>query len=86
MSSTTNARIQVYNPVPMRVKIASIDYANILITDGANNFTPSAVTIDQAGVLTSAINFTITGATQYRVAQMFANNSLAAYVAASAEL
>ena len=85
-SSTTNARVQIYNPVPMRTKIASIEYANIYITDGGNNFAPSAASIDQAGIMTSAINFTVTSATQYRVAQMYANNTTAAYIAASAEL
>ena len=72
----------------MRIKPSSVSYSTIRVVDGTNALTTiSAVTVSAvATAYQPVLDITLTGATQFRMYAISANNSTAAYIALSAEL
>jgi len=88
-TSTTNAACVVNLIVPPRTAPATANttYANIAPGDSNNvPLTPSAVAVAHNSTMQVALNFTVTGATQYRPAILQANNNNAGYIAFEMEL
>jgi hypothetical protein len=85
-SSTTVARILFPIKQTFRATPSSIDYANLVLNDGANVPAAGTITVgvDNENVLT--LNCTTTGLTQFRPYILTGNNNAAGYVAVSAEL
>jgi hypothetical protein len=89
VTSSTNAQINLQNPVPMRTSATSIDFLNVLVQDANSvNYVPSSGGIDSATntKFGTGFNFAITGATTGRFARLLANNTTNAYIGVSAEL
>ena len=84
--STTSAQVPVYFPVQMRVKPTSIDYANIILSDGAGAITPSSVVLGAVSPLLGAADGTATGLTQFRPYTFVDAGSSTGYIGFSAEL
>jgi len=75
--------------VPLRAAptTSNFEYSNVAPGDGANvPLTPSAASLDHSSSITSLVNFTVTGATQYRPYFLMANNNSAGYVGFNLEL
>jgi hypothetical protein len=85
-TSTTAHAILIRNPVTMRTSPSSIEFLNLMVTDGATNFTPSSIALAEANPDVLQINTAVTGATQFRPVWMRANVTTNAFFAASAEL
>ena len=88
-NATSSARVQISNPVPMRIGASALEYnANITLFDGVTAYAPTSIAIDTSTSLETTLVFTPTSATltTYRPYQLYANGSTAAYVAATAEL
>jgi hypothetical protein len=85
-ASTTAATIVQKYPTTMRVAPTSMEFSTLWVSDGANNFTPSNITIGFQSKDWARLDVTVTGATQYRPALLFANNSTSAFLGFSAEL
>ena len=85
-ASTTSATLVVKYPTTMRVAPTSMDYSTLWVSDGTNNFTLSSFTAGFQSKDWARIDVGVTGATQYRPALLFANNSTSAYLGFSAEL
>jgi len=85
-TSTTQNAILIRNPVTMRTSPASIEFLNLMLTDGATNLTPSSISLAEANPDVLQLNTAVTGATQYRPYWMRANATTNAFFAASAEL
>jgi hypothetical protein len=88
--SATTATIPINNPVTMRVKATSLDYANLEITDLVNYSLAVAggglTFLNTNSFGTEVLVTNATGATQYRPAFLRASNNTAAYFGVSAEL
>jgi len=84
--STTSAQVPVYFPVQMRVKPTSIDYANIILSDGAGAITPSSVVLGAVSPLLGAADGAATGLTQFRPYTYVDAGSSTGYIGFSAEL
>jgi hypothetical protein len=86
--STTQALIHIPNPVAMRTGAASVDYANLGLTNsGATPQALTAFTLNHTGPLGNALAATVaSGLVAGNATILSANNSTAAYVAFSAEL
>ena len=86
--STTQAYIHIPNPVAMRTGAASVDYANLGVTN--SSATPQALTaftLNFTGPLGNGLAATVaSGLVAGNATILSANNSTAAYVAFSAEL
>ncbi len=87
-SSATALQFAITTPVSMRIKPSSVSYSTIRVVDGTNALTTiSAVTVSAvATAYQPVLDITLTGATQFRMYAISANNSTAAYIALSAEL
>jgi hypothetical protein len=83
--STTLAQIPVYFPVQMRVKPTSVDYANIIFSDGGGAITPSSVVLGAVSPLLGAADGTATGLTQFRPYTFVDAGSSTGYIGFSAE-
>jgi len=88
-NNTTNASVCVFLPVPMRTT-PSLSYSAIAhfgAYDGGNVTVLSSLSFDQPSNIVVTFNATVaSGLTQYRPAQLVANNSTAARILLSAEL
>lgn len=87
-SSSTALQFAINTPVSMRVKPSSVSYSTIRVVDGTNALTTiSAVTVSAvATAYQPVLDITLTGATQFRMYAISANNSTSGYIALSAEL
>ena len=88
-NSTSSARVQISNPVAMRVGASACEYnSNIQLFDGVSVYAPTSLAIDTSTSLQTTLIFTPTSTslTTYRPYQLYANGSTAAYVAVTAEL
>jgi hypothetical protein len=85
-NTTTAARIQISNPVTMRSKPSSIDFASLRTTDYASGFAVSALTFGETGIYTTWLTVTMAAGTAFRSVALSANNTTAAYVGINAEL
>ena len=85
-NTTTAARIQISNPVTMRSKPSSIDFASLRTTDYAGGFAVSALTFGETGIYTTWLTVTMAAGTAFRSVALSANNTTAAYVGINAEL
>jgi hypothetical protein len=72
-------------PVVMRTT-PTVTTSNARLADGNAGLSFSAITISWAGSWATELNFTVTGATQYRPYYLQNNNSAAGYIDFSAEL
>jgi hypothetical protein len=89
VTSSTNAQLNLQNPVTMRTSATSIDFLNVLVQDANSvNYVPSSGGIDSATntKFGTGFNFAVTGATTGRFARLLANNTTDAYIGVSAEL
>lgn len=89
VDSSTNVITFTPLPVSMRVAPTSIEWSTLQYFDASNaGATPSAIALNTARTTTTILStdVTITGGTAGRFAYLRANNSTAAYLAASAEL
>ena len=88
-NNTTNASVCTFLPVPMRIA-PSLSYsalAHFGAYDGGNVTVLSAFSLDQPSNVVVTYNATVaSGLTQYRPAQLVANNSSSARLLLSAEL
>ena len=85
-ASTTVGRVQITNPVSMRVTPTSMDYSTINLNDTAATFTITSATLNIAGTNVQQVACTVSsGLTQYRTIQLESANS-AGYVGFNAEL
>jgi hypothetical protein len=85
--SSTVATIGVRHPVTGRIGAGSVDYSTLGMTDTANGFTVSSVTLDTGGADYSTLNVNVSsGLTQFRPYHLFTNASLSGYVGLSMEL
>jgi hypothetical protein len=84
--STTLVQIPVYFPVTMRTTPSSIEYSNLVVSDGANAIVPSNVVIGVVSPLLGAADATCTGLTQFRPYTYSDNSTSTGYIAFSAEL
>jgi hypothetical protein len=84
--STTLVQIPVYFPVQMRVKPTSIEYANLVVSDGAGAITPSSVVIGVVSPSMGAADANCTGLTQFRPYTYSDNSAATGYIAFNAEL
>jgi len=88
-NSTSVARVQISNPVAMRIGAATLDYGSqITLFDGATANAVSTLAIDTSTPLATTLVFTASsaGLTQYRPYWLYANSSTTAVVGLSAEL
>jgi len=85
-NTTTSARIQISNPVTMRVKPTSIDFATLRTADYGAGYAVSAVTFGETGIYSNWLTVTMAAGTAYRPVALSANNSSSAYIGVSAEL
>jgi hypothetical protein len=85
-NSTTAARIVFATKQTFRVKPTAVDYANVVLNDGAN--VPAAGTITIADDNANAITLlcTTTGLTQFRPYVLSGDNNAAGFIGLSAEL
>jgi hypothetical protein len=86
--TTTRIDIQTYYPVVMRTNPSTtFSAANTLsVDDGPNTLVPSSLATAGQEINMCNINFTVTGATQFRPYNATANNTLTAKIIWSAEL
>jgi hypothetical protein len=88
-SSSTNAYILATMPVTMRTAPTSVDFSTLALYDFNSDIAVTNVVITtncaspQSALLTCTV---ASGGTQYRPAQLEANNSSTAYIGLSAEL
>lgn len=88
-SSTTNLKVVVQNPVPMRVAPStSLEYGTLTTFDGVNFYAVSAITApgDASSKLTYGIDITTATSTQHRPGWLLTNGSTNGYFGLSAEL
>ena len=86
-NSTTLAFIPVQLPTSMRTKPASVDYANIELSDFIGEFAISALVIDAGSTPNiGLVQVTSTGLTQFRPNAIRNDANAAGYIAFSAEL
>ena len=87
-TATTTATMLINNPVPMRTKPSSVDFANLGLGDFVSvSSSLSGLTLDYAGTTTSTVNVTgASGLTSGNLMVIRANNSTSAYIGMSAEL
>ena len=88
-NSTSVARVQISNPVAMRIGAATLDYGSqITLFDGVTANAVSTLAIDTSTPLATTLVFTASsaGLTQYRPYWLYANSSTTAVVGLSAEL
>ena len=87
-TATTTATMLINNPVPMRTKPSSVDFANLGLGDFVSvSSSLSGLTLDYAGTTTSTVNVTgASGLTSGTLMVIRANNSTSAYIGMSAEL
>ena len=86
-NSTTLAFIPVQLPTTMRTKPASVDYANIELSDFVGEFAISALVIDAGSTPNiGLVQVTSTGLTQYRPNAIRNDNNAAGYIAFISEL
>ena len=84
--STTNARIGIALGTQMRIAPATLDYANIYLSDGATSTTLTALDSTLSSTSVGLLNGTVaSGLTQFRGYNMAASSS-AGYIGFSAEL
>ena len=84
-NSTTNAYIQIKNPVPMRAAPSSID-VSAAATFNYNYGSSPTITSNANGIDYVTIQLTGTGMVSGYAVPLFGNNNPNAYVGASAEL
>jgi hypothetical protein len=85
-SSTTNARVNFSFPVTMRIAPTTTDYATLAAYDGTNILVISSATLALSSAYATGVDFTVTGAIQFRGYVCLSNNSTSAYIGFSAEL
>ena len=85
-NTTTSARIQISNPVTMRAKPTSIDFATLRTADYGAGYAVSAITFGETGIYSNWLTVTMAAGTAYRPVALGANNSNTAYIGVSAEL
>ena len=75
-------------PVTMRVRPTSLEYGNLVFSDGAGSVTITSLTLDPfvSGTGMGVLNSVVSGATQFRFYTLGANNNSAGFLAYSAEL
>ena len=83
--STTAVVAPATFPVVMRTT-PTVTTSNARLADGNAGLSFSAITISWAGSWATELNFTVTGATQYRPYYLQNNNSASGYIDFSAEL
>jgi len=85
--TATSLYVSLRNPVPMRVKASSVDYANVSIVDGTA-FTPlsSIALVSDSTNLINIVNVVSTGMTANRPYALATNNTSSGYLGLSAEL
>ena len=87
IASSTLCYPQIVFPTEMRVRPTALEYANVIVYDGANILSVSAVALGDLGVNRANVTATISGGTQFRVADLRTNaNGVTSYFAFSAEL
>lgn len=84
--STTNVRVQLQAPVPMRKAPTTVDYSTLMLDDNNAGYAVSSVTIYSSGTWGAYLNCAATGLTQYRFHSLINNANTAGYVGLSAEL
>jgi len=85
--STTLANVFIQNPVSMRVAPTSIDFANVLLYDGASGQTITGIVFNTSGQFGSTIKPSIaSGGTVSRACQLLTANGSVAYLGFNAEL
>jgi len=72
-------------PVVMR-STPSVTVSNVRMVDSVTGLAVTAVSVTQNSAITPEVSFTVSGATQYRVYTLQANNNASAYIDYSAEL
>lgn len=88
-ATTTAATTMIPYLVPLRAApvTANFEYSNVAPGDGVNApLAPSAASLDHSSTTVALVNFTVTGATQYRPYFLMANNNTAGYVGFNVEL
>ena len=85
-NTTTLARIQISNPVTMRARPTSIDFATLRTADYGSGYAVSAVIFGETGIYSNWLTVTMAAGTAYRPVALSANNSNTAYIGVSAEL
>jgi hypothetical protein len=86
-AGTTQAQILVSHPVPMRVGPTSLEFSNLGVTDTVSTIAVTSAALAWIGINATACNFFVSsGLTTYRPYLVNTNNSLAGYLAFSAEL
>ena len=86
--SSTSIQMPLVVPVPLRIVPSAITYSTLRVIDGTNALaTISNITIGATATSSNpSVDVTLTGATQYRMYALGANNSTSAYLGLSAEL
>ena len=87
-NSTQVAQFVWPNKVTLRTIPSSLDYSNVLITDGASNYTGGTLALNYSSPDVVGLDYTHGSATlnSYRPMFLFTNNSASAFVGFSAEL
>jgi len=85
-TSTTNLSATISLPVTMRTATTTIGYSNLGTFDGVNILAVSASAVNAASTTCPSLDFTVSGATQYRPGQPIINNNANGYLALDCEL
>jgi hypothetical protein len=85
--STTQTRIVIPLPVPMRVSPTSVEFSTLGLYDGVNLPGVNGVALAETSTSTPAVNATVaSGLTQFRPYVLLSNNSASGFLGFSAEL
>jgi hypothetical protein len=85
--NSTQAWINVQNPVPMRAAPTSVDFSNLAVYDGNSIIAMTGISaVEYANNIAAILVSVASGGTQYRPVQIFANNTFSAFLGFSAEL
>jgi hypothetical protein len=85
--TATSLYVSLRNPVPMRVKASSVDYANVSIVDGTAFTSLSSIAlVSDSTNLINVVNVVSTGMTANRPYALATNNTSSGYLGLSAEL
>jgi hypothetical protein len=85
-TGSTNAYIQIKNPVPMRAIPSGVDFSALSTYSYGVNPTPSALTTNALGIDITVLQLTGTGMVAFQAIPLFGNNNTGAYIGVTAEL
>ncbi len=85
-TGSTNAFIQIKNPVPMRAIPSGVDFSALSTYSYGVNPVPSALTTNALGIDITVLQLTGTGMVAFQAIPLFGNNNTGAYIGVTAEL